>query len=86
MQFVGLVDGQSGFSEGPLQEQVSRSGWCSRSCLQCHASGSEASVAWSLVARDSNNRVDLGSPNFFSLRATLTPPLRPKGQDLSKLF
>jgi hypothetical protein len=25
----------------------------------------------------------LGSPNFFSLRATLTPPLSPKGQDLA---
>jgi hypothetical protein len=24
--------------------------------------------------------VGLGSPNFFSLRATLTPPLSPKGQ------
>jgi hypothetical protein len=24
--------------------------------------------------------LDLGSPNFFSLRATLTPPLSPKGQ------
>jgi hypothetical protein len=27
--------------------------------------------------------VDLGSPNFFSLRAALTPPLSPKGQDLA---
>jgi hypothetical protein len=25
-------------------------------------------------------RLDLESPNFFSLRATLTPPLSPKGQ------
>jgi hypothetical protein len=29
------------------------------------------------------DRVSLGSPNFFSLRATLTPPLNPKGQDLA---
>jgi hypothetical protein len=27
--------------------------------------------------------LDLGSPNFFSLRATLTPPLSPKGQALA---
>jgi hypothetical protein len=27
--------------------------------------------------------LDLGSPNFFSLRASLTPPLSPKGQDLA---
>jgi hypothetical protein len=30
--------------------------------------------------------LDLGSPNFFSLRATLTPPLSPKGQDLASLI
>jgi hypothetical protein len=29
------------------------------------------------------DHVELGSPNFFSLRATLTPPLSPKGQDLA---
>jgi hypothetical protein len=28
-----------------------------------------------------SNGLELGSPNFFSLRATLTPPLSPKGQD-----
>jgi hypothetical protein len=27
--------------------------------------------------------LELGSPNFFSLRATLNPPLSPKGQDLA---
>jgi hypothetical protein len=27
-------------------------------------------------------RLRRGSPNFFSLRATLNPPLSPKGQDL----
>jgi hypothetical protein len=29
------------------------------------------------------NHLHLGSPNLFSLRATLSPPLSPKGQDLA---
>jgi hypothetical protein len=32
---------------------------------------------------DMRHILGLGSPNFFSLRATLTSPLSPKGQDLA---
>jgi hypothetical protein len=38
---------------------------------------------WGYEMSRSPHCVDLGSPNFFSLRDTLTPPLSPKGQDLA---